>query len=181
MRIQFISTHISSQYDALKLTVLNRTDGPVDTLVLKLKDLLGKKAVPSNPNFRNGVSPHIWDDCGKADWYVYHPTAADYKTIQLAAQQYLEVFRDRQQEHIQDGPKLAYICAPLWGDVEKNIAFARQKAQEVFHAGDMIRQYQKRETHPILRAEFSIIAGEEEFIPDPSEWKPSGKKREMEL
>ena len=45
---------------------------------------------------------------------------------------------------------------------------------------DMIRQYQKRETHPILRAEFSIIAGEEEFIPYPSERKPPGKKREME-
>ena len=45
---------------------------------------------------------------------------------------------------------------------------------------DMIRQFQKRETHPILRAEFSIIAGEEEFIPYPSGRKPPGKKREME-
>lgn len=32
---------------------------------------------------------------------------------------------------------------------------------------DMVHQYQKQETHPILRAEFSIIAGEEEFIPYP--------------
>ena len=32
-------------------------------------------------------------------------------------------------------------------------------------AVDLIRQYQKQETHPILRAEFSIIKGEEEFIP----------------
>ena len=32
-------------------------------------------------------------------------------------------------------------------------------------AVDLIRQYQKRETHPFLRAEFSIIKGEEEFIP----------------
>lgn len=30
---------------------------------------------------------------------------------------------------------------------------------------ELIRQHQKRETHPILRAEFSIIEGEEEFIP----------------
>ena len=47
------------------------------------------------------------------------------------------MFRDRQQEHAQDGPKLVYICAPLRGDVEKNIEFARQKAQEVFQAGDI--------------------------------------------
>lgn len=29
---------------------------------------------------------------------------------------------------------------------------------------DMIRQRQKRETHPFIRSEFSIIYGEEEFI-----------------
>ena len=29
------------------------------------------------------------------------------------------------------GPKLVYICAPLRGDVEKNIAFAKEKAREV--------------------------------------------------
>ena len=32
-------------------------------------------------------------------------------------------------------------------------------------AVDLIRQYQKQEMHPFLRAEFSIIKGEEEFIP----------------
>ena len=30
---------------------------------------------------------------------------------------------------------------------------------------DLIRVYQEKETHPILRAEFSIIEGNEEFIP----------------
>ena len=44
----------------------------------------------------------------------------------------------------------------------------------------LIRQYQKLETHPILRSEFSIIEGEEEFIPYPSQRKPPRKKRDME-
>lgn len=30
---------------------------------------------------------------------------------------------------------MVYICAPLRGNVENNIEFARQKAQEVFQAG----------------------------------------------
>ena len=137
VRARFITTGYADHYDSLKITVLNRTDGPVDTLVLKLKDLLGKKPVPGNPNFREGVSPHIWDNYGKQEWYAYHPTAADYEVIRQAAKQYLDVFRDRQQERTQDGPKLVYICAPLRGDVEKNIEFARQKAQEVFQAGDI--------------------------------------------
>ena len=94
-------------------------------------------SVPGNPNFRSGVTPHIWDDYGKFEWYAYRPTAADYDTIRQAAKQYLDVFRDRQQERTQDGPKLVYICAPLRGDVEKNIEFARQKAQEVFQTGNI--------------------------------------------
>ena len=45
---------------------------------------------------------------------------------------------------------------------------------------ELIHQYQKIETHPILRSEFSIIEGEEEFIPYPSQRKPPRKRREME-
>lgn len=47
-------------------------------------------------------------------------------------------------------------------------------------AVDLIRQYQKQETHPILRAEFSIIKGEEEFIPYPSQEKAPKRKNMME-
>ena len=45
---------------------------------------------------------------------------------------------------------------------------------------DFIRQYQKQETHPFLRAEFSIIKGEEEFIPYPSKKKAPKRKNTME-
>lgn len=138
VRAQFVTTGYADHYDTLKLTVLNRTDGPVDTMALKLKDVWGKKSV-SNPNFRDGIYPHIWDNCGKADWYVYHPTKDDYQVIRQAAAEYLSVFRerDRDRERIQAGPRLVYICAPLRGDVKKNIEFARKKAQEIFQEGDI--------------------------------------------
>ena len=45
---------------------------------------------------------------------------------------------------------------------------------------ELIRQKQKHETHPILRSEFSIIEGEEVFIPYPSQRKPPRKKSGME-
>ena len=45
---------------------------------------------------------------------------------------------------------------------------------------DMIRQYQKLETHPFLRSEFSMIEGEEEFVPYPTKQKPPRKKGGME-
>ena len=135
-KIQFVTTGIANQYSALRLTVLNRQEGDVDNLLLRFSDLFGKKMV-NNPNFRDGVIPHIWDDYGKADWYVYHPSAADYDSLRQAIGQYLSMFRERTPEWAQDGPKLVFICAPLRGDVEKNIEFARQKAQEVFADGDI--------------------------------------------
>lgn len=42
---------------------------------------------------------------------------------------------------------------------------------------DLIRQKQQRETHPFLRSEFSIIAGEEEFIPYPKLSRSRGQER----
>ena len=128
VRVQFVTSGYADHYDAISVTVLNRTDGVVDKLRLRLKDILGIKQVPGNPNFRNGVSPHIWED---------GPTAADYSAMRQAVSEYLDVFRDRVTERRQDGPKLVYICAPLRGEVEKNIAFAREKAREVFAEGNV--------------------------------------------
>lgn len=53
-------------------------------------------------------------------------------------------------------------------------AATKEKAIEV------IRVYQKMETHPFLRSEYSIIEGEEEFIPYLSPQKKSPKRREKE-
>ena len=133
VRAQFATTGVADHYDALKITVLNRKDGPVDTLILKLRDVWGKRPVPNNPNFRNGVSPHIWVDGGKPEWYAYQPTPADMERLCQEVERYLSVFRERTQ----NGPRLVYICAPLRGNVEKNVEFARQKAQEVFQAGNI--------------------------------------------
>ena len=95
-KIQFISTHIASQYDALRLTILNRDEGAVDNLVLRFSDLLGKKHT-SNPNFRDGVIPHLLDDCGKVAWYVYQPSSRDYQELSDAVGSYLEVFQEQVQ------------------------------------------------------------------------------------
>lgn len=137
VRAEFFSAHVADQYDAIRLTVLNRKEGVVDRTLLQFKDVWGKKPVPSNPNFRSGVMPHLWDDHGDVDWYVYHPSAADYDSLRQSIGQYLSVFRERTPEREQTGPKLVFICAPLRDDVEKNIEFARQKAQEVFADGDI--------------------------------------------
>lgn len=59
VRAEFFSAHVADQYDAIRLTVLNRKEGVVDRTLLQFKDVWGKKPVPSNPNFRSGVLPHL--------------------------------------------------------------------------------------------------------------------------
>lgn len=101
-KIQFVTTSISNHCDALQLTVLNRQEGEVDNLLLRFSDLFGKKAT-ANPNFRDGIIPHIWDNYGNADWYVYHPSNLDYQKLSNVVSSYLRVF----QEEVQ-------IAEPQW-------------------------------------------------------------------
>ena len=56
-KIQFTTCGTADHCEALQMTILNRSDGQVDTLRLRFKDVLGTKAVPNNPNFRNGIMP----------------------------------------------------------------------------------------------------------------------------
>lgn len=121
--------------NGMDVTVIDRTKGPLDHFEAFFWDLLGRKFPPEHPQYKFGVSPHIWTYNHETDWYAYHPTDADYETMRQAVAQYLDLFRDRQQERVQEGPQMVYICAPLRGNVENNIEFARQKAQEVFQAG----------------------------------------------
>lgn len=86
-KIQFITTGISKHYDALRMTILNRQEGEVDNLALRFSDLLGKK----------DVMPHIWDDAGDVDWYIYHPSRQDYEVLTDAVSDYLGIFQEQEQ------------------------------------------------------------------------------------
>ena len=100
VKLDFLSLNISNQYNALKLTVLNRTEGAVDMNIIRFGDLLGKKKV-SYPNFSDGVLPHLWDDYGKVGWYVYQPTQADYSVLAGAVDEYLQVFQQEETQRAQ--------------------------------------------------------------------------------
>lgn len=137
VRAEFVTMGHVDHYSGLRLTLLDNDLGVVDKITLRLKDVWGRKAIPNNPYLKSGVDPHIWVDGDRIDWYAYHPTQADLQVLRRAADDYLRVFRERAPERIHSGPKLVYICAPLRGDVAKNIEFARQKAQEVFQTGNV--------------------------------------------
>lgn len=94
---QFVSLHISSQYDALKINIINRTEGAIDSVTIRFKELWGNKYT-NNPNFREGVSPHLWLDGDKLEWYVYTPTNTDFEELREAVSEYTELFREQTME-----------------------------------------------------------------------------------
>jgi len=94
VKLQFVTLGHADHYAALKATVLNRTDGEVDTLLLRFEDTWGKKQV-SNPNFKSGIIPYIWTSNRESEWYVYRPTDADVKQLAAELGAYLDVFIDR--------------------------------------------------------------------------------------
>lgn len=96
-RIEFVSLGLSENYGGIKVTLINRKEGPIDSMVLRFADLFGKKET-SNPNFKGGVVPHIWKSGMDHGWYVYHPTVQDYEAMAKKIEDYLSVFQEETME-----------------------------------------------------------------------------------
>lgn len=92
VKIHFASGGVADQYNALKVTLLNRCEGPIDSLLIRFRDIWGLKKT-SNPNFKDGIYPHIWVDGRETEWYVYEPDAGDYSRLSEAVNDYLGVFK----------------------------------------------------------------------------------------
>ncbi len=57
---------------AIKITIMNRTEGTIDMTVLKFGDILGLK---------NGASPYYWDEGSCNGWYGFKMTGEEYDQI----------------------------------------------------------------------------------------------------
>ena len=69
-RVEFVTLGVSDHYAGIKASIINRKEGVVDSVLLRFTDIWGKQKV-SNPNFKEGMNPHIWTNSGKSEWYVF--------------------------------------------------------------------------------------------------------------
>lgn len=96
VKIYFTDMSSRDKYNALKVVLINRHKGEIDSITLYFSDLWGNKIV-NNPNLPHGLYPHIWkNDCRNdknTSWYVYQPTETDYAQLVSAVHDYLNVFR----------------------------------------------------------------------------------------
>ena len=104
VRIEFEAPAVLRNYDSLSVKVIHRLSGLVDHIVLPIVDLIGRKMIPDNPNFPDGVAPHIWIYNGTVEWYGYKPNAADRAAIRSTVAQYLNIYREPSLEPVRSDP-----------------------------------------------------------------------------
>lgn len=96
-KLEFITQKISGQFNALRVSVISRTEGQIDSQVINLTELLGKKQ-----HYGSMVEPHIWSDNGRPRWFGFTPNGYDYTAMAESADDYLSCFSDQEQTESED-------------------------------------------------------------------------------
>lgn len=91
MRLEFAGDG-GFHYDGIKMTMINYREGEVDSYTVKFSDILGLKG-HDDPLCRGGLSPHIWNDGGELEWYLYHPEQSEYMKIAEVVDRYADLFQ----------------------------------------------------------------------------------------
>ena len=94
VKLQFTTTGYADHYDAIKLAVINRTDGVVDQQLFRFSDIIGHQHRPG----MTSVIPQIWDDNGKPEWY--RPISQEQRSqIANTILEYVGMYQGETQEN----------------------------------------------------------------------------------
>ncbi len=94
VKLQFTTTGYADHYDAIKLAVINRTDGVVDQQLFRFSDIIGQQAVEG----RDPINPHIWDYKGRLEWY--RPISQEQRSqIANTILDYVEMYQEETEEN----------------------------------------------------------------------------------
>jgi hypothetical protein len=97
VKLYFDTDGYHEKYEGISITILNRNEGKIDSAYFCFADILGKKYIHGNPNFRDGLYPHIWQYNGKYEWYAYQPTPGDIELLAGTLDSYLAMFQEPAQ------------------------------------------------------------------------------------
>ena len=90
-KLEFVTLGAANRYAALRVTILNRQEGKVDDIILRLSELLGIQRLPDGYK----ISPHFRLRDEAAEWYYYNPDKRAYQTLSNAVEAYLDVFQEQ--------------------------------------------------------------------------------------
>ena len=96
-KLQFVTMGTANQYEALQVSLINNTEGEIDSSTIRFKELWGMLPT-DNPNFPQGIAPHTWTNNGKTDWYVEAPGPAEYEALAGEVDEYMELFSEDMEQ-----------------------------------------------------------------------------------
>lgn len=89
IRMEFESTMICDKYNALRVTLMNRSEGKIDSQLIRFNELWGVKHIRGTD-----IEPHIWKYNENVEWYSYTPTATEMSELSQSVDEYLECFAE---------------------------------------------------------------------------------------
>lgn len=89
-KVEFITTRVAGQYEGLRLSIINKHDGVIDSQAFMFHEIVGLKGP------KKDQKPHVWDDNGKPDWFVYEPTTEELEQIGSKVEDYVLMYADHE-------------------------------------------------------------------------------------
>ena len=89
-KVEFITTRVAGQYEGLRLSIINKHDGVIDSQAFMFHEIVGLKGP------KKDQKPHVWDDNGKPDWFVYEPTTEELEQIGSKVEAYVLMYADHE-------------------------------------------------------------------------------------
>ena len=72
------------------LSIINKHDGVIDSQAFMFHEIVGLKGP------KKDQKPHVWDDNGKPDWFVYEPTTEELEQIGSKVEDYVLMYADHE-------------------------------------------------------------------------------------
>ena len=88
-KVEFITGRVAGQYEGLRLSIINKNEGVIDSQSFMFYEIIGMKGSARDRK------PHVWDDHGKADWFGYEPTEAELTKIGSKVEDYIWMYVDQ--------------------------------------------------------------------------------------
>ncbi len=89
VKISLYETWCKDQYDAIKLSVVSKTHGNIDTVIVGFSDVF---RFPRDMNHPNKIAKHIWKTDGHYEWYGV-PTAEDLFILNKEIRNYISTWK----------------------------------------------------------------------------------------
>ncbi|MBQ7009872.1 MAG: hypothetical protein IJN05_11780 [Ruminococcus sp.] len=97
VKMEFESTMIRDKYNALRVTLMNRSEGKIDTQLIRFNELWGVKHISGND-----IEPHIWKYNEDVNWYCYIPTSTEMSELSQSVDEYLSCFTEPEMEETEE-------------------------------------------------------------------------------